>query len=217
MIEKHTKDHAKSDGFCLDMCACDSDLAGQDGLALENTNEANQPKMARQRYDQQGAWASGKCMKYRRWTYRHNVFPCGCPAAHLLVSRLIASSTWRRQGFSEPPVCDTVFASLSVPCADLFVHEVGKNVWQLHRGLEITSRFSSLVCMYDIDRFYRIWPGTTQFWPCGNISQKPISICRANQQRGSPLGRTPCESAMDQLTLVAWMNILTTSSTRDGD
>lgn len=139
--------------FHLDMCACDSDLAGQDGLALENTNEASQPKMARQRYDQQGVWASGKCMKYRRWAYRHNVFPCGCPAVHLLVSRPIASSTWRRQGFSRPPVCDTVFASLSVPCADLFVHEVGKNVWQLHRGLEITSRFSSPVYMYDIDRF----------------------------------------------------------------
>lgn len=148
---KHTKYHAKSDGFCLDMCACDSDLAGQDGLALENTNEAIQPKMARQRYDQQGAWASGKCMKYRRWTYRHNVFPCGCPAAHLLVSRLIAS-TRRRQGFSEPPVCDTVFASLSVPCADLLFTRWRRTFGNSTEGLRLPLGFLALcICTTSID------------------------------------------------------------------
>lgn len=136
MIEDTTnpKNHAKSDESRLDMRACDSDSTGQDGLALDNTNEANHPKMARQRYDRQGAWLSGKCIKYRRWTYGHNVFPCRYCAAHLLVSRLVAS-TWRRRSFSEPPVCDTILASLSVPCADPFFTRWGRTFGYSTEGL----------------------------------------------------------------------------------
>lgn len=149
-IENTQRTTPKSYGFRLDMRACDSGLTGQDGLALDNTNEANHPKMARQRCDQQGAWLSRKCTKYRRCTYGHNVFPCGYCAAHLFVSRLIAS-TW--EGFSQSREPVILYWLPECTLRISFFHEVGNNVWDLHRGLEISSRFSSIVSMYDIDRF----------------------------------------------------------------